>query len=65
MKKSNKLLLGLFALVVLAMLIVNVIYKFKIDKKREVKEKIESVISTDSTKNVADSLAMDSAVLNQ
>jgi hypothetical protein len=65
MKTSNKMLLGLFALIVLAMLIVNIIYKIKIDKKREAKDKIETVISTDSTKNVADSLAMDSAVLNQ
>lgn len=65
MKKSNKLLLGLFAVVIICILIVNIVIKKKLDTKLKSDVKIES-ISSDSTSSVdSDSIAMDKAIENQ
>jgi sensor histidine kinase regulating citrate/malate metabolism len=59
MKTSNKLLLALLAVVIIAMFIVNVILKNQIDKKMntQVKVEINSVSTTDAS--AEDSIAME------
>ena len=64
MKTSNKLLLGLFILIVLGIITVNVVYKTKLESK--LKNKIEVVNTTsDSLSSEQDSLAMEKAINNQ
>ena len=64
MKTSNKLLLGLFILIVLGIITVNVVYKTKLESK--LKNKIEVVNSpSDSLSSEQDSLAMEKAINNQ
>ena len=64
MKTSNKLLLGLFILIVLGIITVNVVYKTKLESKP--KNKIEVVNTpSDSLSSEQDSLAMEKAINNQ
>ena len=64
MKTSNKLLLGLLILVVLGVIVINFVYKQKLDSK--IKSKIEVVdVQNDSINNVQDSMAMEKAMNNQ
>ena len=65
MKTSNKLLLGLFAVVVICVFIANFIIKKEFDNKLKSDVKIESN-TNDSTLTIeSDSIAMDSAIQNQ
>jgi len=66
MKTSNKLLLGLFAVVVICVFIANFIIKKEFDNKLKKSDiKIESN-TNDSTLTIqSDSIAMDSAIQNQ
>ena len=63
MKTSNKLLLGLLIFIILGVIIVNVVYKIKLDTKQ--KNRIEFVRTNDSISNEQDSLAMEKAIYNQ
>jgi len=63
MKTSNKLLLGFIIFVVLGILIVNVVYKSKLESKQ--KNSIEVVTTNDSISNAQDSVAMENAIDNQ
>ena len=64
MKTSNKLLLGLFILIVLGIITVNVVYKTKLESKP--KNKIQVVNTpSDSLSSEQDSLAMEKANNNQ
>jgi hypothetical protein len=65
MKTSNKLLLGLFAVVVIFILIIDITLKKKIDSAAKSQTKIE-VNSPDSIATVdSDSIAMDKAIRNE
>lgn len=65
MKISNKLLLGLFVVVVVCVFIANFIIKKEFDNKLKSDVKIESN-TNDSTLTIeSDSIAMDSAIQNQ
>ena len=65
MKTSNKLLLGLFAVVIICVFIANFIIKKEFDNKLKSDVKIESN-TNDSTLTIeSDSIAMDSAIQNQ
>lgn len=65
MKTSNKLLLGLFVVVVICVFIANFIIKKEFDNKLKSDVKIESN-TNDSTLTIeSDSIAMDSAIQNQ
>ncbi|MEI6754402.1 MAG: hypothetical protein WCK78_14700 [Paludibacter sp.] len=63
MKTSNKLLLGFIIFVVLGILIVNVVYKSKLESKQ--KNSIEVVTTNDSISNAQDSVAKENAIDNQ
>ena len=65
MKTSNKLLLGLFAVVVIFILIIDITLKKKVDSAVKSQIKVE-VSSPDSTAAVdSDSIAMDKAIGNE
>ena len=65
MKTSNKLLLGLFALVVIGIIIANIALKKHIDAntKPEIKVEVNAQDSTATFNN--DSVAMDKAIGNE
>ncbi|MDR3652794.1 MAG: hypothetical protein P4L34_07475 [Paludibacter sp.] len=65
MKTSNKLLLGLFVVVVIFILIIDITLKKKIDSAVKSQTKVE-VNSPDSIATVdSDSIAMDKAIGNE
>lgn len=49
MKTSNKLLLGLFSLIVVSMIIVNITIKHEVDKYPTQKRNVEDTLKNDST----------------
>lgn len=59
MKTSNKLLLALLAVVIMAMFIVNVVLKSQIDKKMDAQTKVEINSVSTSDSSAADSIAME------
>lgn len=63
MKKSNKLLLGLFLIVILAIIVVNFVLKNEMSKPA--KNQIEIVQPSDTDLLQADSVAMDEAIQNE
>jgi hypothetical protein len=63
MKTSNKLLLGLFLIVVLAIIVVNFVLKNEMSKPA--KNQIEIVQPSDIDSLQADSVAMDEAIQNE
>jgi len=67
MKTSNKLLLGLLAVVIIGMIIFNIILKKQYDSKQSTRNKIQVDINTpaDSTTITSDSIAMDEAIGNE
>lgn len=64
MKTSNKLLLGMFILVVVGILAINFIYKKKLDKRMQIRIEQQTPAKTVTT-SANDSVAMDSALQNQ
>jgi hypothetical protein len=65
MKTSNKLLLGLFAIVVIGLIIINFTLKSRMDSKLKSNTQIET-ISTDSASTAAgDSVEMEKAIGNE
>ena len=65
MKTSNKLLLGLFAVVVIFILIIDITLKVKINSAVKSQPKVE-VNSPDNTATVdSDSIAMDKPIGNE
>jgi hypothetical protein len=65
MKTSNKLLLGLFALVVIGLIIINFTLKSRMDSKIKSNTQIET-ISTDSASTASsDSVEMEKAIGNE
>jgi hypothetical protein len=65
MKTSNKLLLGLFAVVVLGIIIVNIILKKQFDSRQKSNIKMEVNSPSDTTSNASDSIAMENAISNE
>ncbi|NDP20891.1 MAG: hypothetical protein GZ091_07400 [Paludibacter sp.] len=63
MKTSNKLLLGLFLIVVVAIIIIN--FVLKNEMKTPATNQIEIIQSSDTTSMQADSVAMDEAIQNE
>lgn len=49
MKTSNKLLLGLFSLIVVSMIVINITIKHKADKYPTQKNNVEDTLKNDST----------------
>jgi len=49
MKTSNKLLLGLFCLIVVFMIVINITIKHKVDKYPTQKNNVEDTLKNDST----------------
>ena len=65
MKTSNKLLLGLFAFIVISLLIVNFAFRKQMDAKQKSGVKVE-INAQDSTAAFdSDSVAMDKAIGNE
>ncbi len=60
MKTSNKMLLGLFVVVLLGIIAVNVVYKFKLDSKN----KSNAIITNDSIKTNNDRIIKMDSTLN-
>lgn len=63
MKTSNKLLLGLFLIVILAIIVVNFVLKNEMNKPA--KNQIEIVQPSDTDSLKADSVAMEEAIQNE
>ncbi|HEY5590419.1 MAG TPA: hypothetical protein VIK55_05320 [Paludibacter sp.] len=63
MKTSNKLLIGLFVVIVLGMIIANIALNKEIEKTPQIKSQVEITMPTDTT--TADSIAMDAAISNE
>lgn len=63
MKTSNKLLLGLFLIVLLAIIVVNFVLKNEMNKPA--RNQIEIVQPSDTDSLQADSVAMDEAIQNE
>ena len=65
MKTSNKLMLGLLAVIIIGMLAVNIIFKKELDPK--IKSNVEIQVNTpDKTITVdSDSIEMDKAINNE
>lgn len=63
MKTSNKLLLGLFLIVVVVMIILNFVLKNEMSTPAN--NQIETVQPSDTTSLHADSVAMDEAIQNE
>ncbi|MDP4239857.1 MAG: hypothetical protein Q8904_10365 [Bacteroidota bacterium] len=65
MKTSNKLLLGLLAVVIVGMIIINIVLKKQYDSRRNSNIKIEVNTTSDTTSIKGDSIAMDEAIGNE
>ena len=63
MKTSNKLLLGLFLIVLLAIIVINFVLKNEMNKPA--RNQIEIVQPSDTDSLQADSVAMDEAIQNE
>jgi len=63
MKTSNKLLLGLFLIIILAIIVVNFVLKNEMNKPAKNQIEIAQPSDTDSLK--ADSVAMEEAIQNE
>jgi len=64
MKTSSKLLLGLLLAVIIGIIVVNLVYKHKLDSKAKIKIELQST-STKVNSVDSDSIAMDNALDNQ
>lgn len=51
MKTSNKLLLGLFAVIVIGMIAANIFFKNEVEKSKKFNNRIEIKVQTDSITN--------------
>lgn len=63
MKTSTKLLIGLFVVIIIAIITVNFVFKKKLDTKSKTKIEITQPATINS--ETSDSLAMDSAINNE
>jgi len=65
MKKSNKLLLTILAVVIIFIFVVNLVLKYQMDNRVKSEPKVE-VTATDSlSASASDSVAMEKAIDNQ
>lgn len=65
MKTSNKLLIGLFATIVVCMVITNIILKNKVENNTESSNQVQINVQLDSLAVDTDSIAMDAAIGNE
>jgi hypothetical protein len=65
MKTSNKLILGLLAIVIIGIIIVNIVLKKQFDKRHNSNIQLEQTVPDDTTTVAGDSIAMDKAIKNE